>query len=89
MIKFERGSYQSQNIENWKCGHTLRGHNGDVLDLAWSPNDDYLATCSVDNTIIIWNAHKFPDILQRINAHAGMVKGVTWDPVGEYLASQV
>ncbi len=61
----------------------------DVMDLAWSAKDQFLATCSVDNTIIIWNALKFPDILCRINAHAGLVKGVAWDPVGTYFASQV
>lgn len=32
----------------------------DVLDLAWSPHDAWLATCSVDNTVRIWNALKFP-----------------------------
>ena len=61
----------------------------DVLDLSWSSKDQYLASCSIDNTIIIWNALKFPDIIHRINAHAGMVKGVAWDPVGNYFASQV
>ncbi len=29
------------------------------------------------------------DIICRINAHAGLVKGVAWDPVGTYFASQV
>ena len=84
-----------------------------MLDLSWSSKDQYLASCSVDNTVIIWNALKFPgifsffnklfnvyflvfkeiwnivDIIYRINAHAGLVKGVAWDPVGNYLASQV
>ena len=32
----------------------------DVLDLAWSPQDVWLASCSVDNTIVVWNALKFP-----------------------------
>lgn len=31
-----------------------------MLDLAWSPNDSWIATCSVDNTIVVWNAEKFP-----------------------------
>lgn len=30
------------------------------MDVAWSPHDVWLATCSVDNTIVIWNARKFP-----------------------------
>jgi len=29
----------TKNVENWKCSATLRGHAGDVLDLAWSPQD--------------------------------------------------
>lgn len=52
-----------QNLENWKCSFTLRGHEGDVLDLAWSTKDNYLASASVDNTIIVWNALKFPGIV--------------------------
>lgn len=32
----------------------------DVLDVAWSPHDAWLATCSVDNTVIVWNALKLP-----------------------------
>ena len=35
----------------------------DVLDVAWSPHDRWLASCSIDNTIVIWNAHKFPGLL--------------------------
>ncbi|CAH0406290.1 unnamed protein product [Chilo suppressalis] len=74
--------------ETWRCLSTLRGHAGDVLDLAWSPMDKWLASCSVDNTIIIWNAEKFPEMVCVLNGHTGLVKGVAWDPVGKYLASQ-
>ncbi|VVC98395.1 unnamed protein product [Leptidea sinapis] len=74
--------------ETWRCLATLRGHAGDVLDLAWSPLDKWLASCSVDNTIIIWNAEKFPEMVCVLNGHTGLVKGVAWDPVGKYLASQ-
>ena len=76
------------NVENWKCSHVLRGHSGDVLDVAWSPDDNYVATGSVDNSIIIWNAQKFPEIQHVIKGHQGLVKGVTFDPVGKYFASQ-
>ncbi|XP_065663426.1 protein HIRA isoform X2 [Hydra vulgaris] len=75
-------------IENWICVHVLRGHVGDILDLAWSPDDSYIATGSVDNTINIWNAQSFPLLVHTIKGHNGLVKGVTFDPVGKYLASQ-
>uniref|UniRef100_K1PS44 Protein HIRA n=1 Tax=Magallana gigas TaxID=29159 RepID=K1PS44_MAGGI len=74
--------------EQWRPAATLRGHTGDVLDLAWSPNDSWLASCSIDNTIIVWNADNFPAQVVVIKGHDGLVKGVTWDPVGKYLASQ-
>ena len=48
-----------------------------------------IASGSVDNTVIVWNANKFPEQLQIIKGHEGLVKGVTFDPVGKYLASQV
>lgn len=48
------------NVESWRCSSTLRGHDGDVLDLAWSTHDAWLASCSVDNTVIVWNALKLP-----------------------------
>ena len=75
-------------LERWGCVHMLRGHSGDVLDLAWSPDQKYLASCSVDNTIVIWNARELPQKLSTVTGHKGLVKGVTWDPVGKYLASQ-
>ncbi|RMX49932.1 hypothetical protein pdam_00018431 [Pocillopora damicornis] len=82
------GNNSKLNVEQWRCVNTLRGHSGDVLDLAWSPDDSFLASGSVDNTITIWNAQRFPDVVTVLKGHSGMVKGITWDPVGKYLASQ-
>lgn len=76
------------NIEQWRCISTLRGHTGDILDLAWSPHDVWLSTCSVDNSIVIWNALKWQEIIAVLKGHTGLVKGVSWDPVGKYIASQ-
>ncbi|SPP79644.1 protein HIRA homolog [Drosophila guanche] len=84
---FGTGGMQ-KNHESWRCFHTLRGHAGDVLDLAWSPNDIYLASCSIDNTVIIWDAQAFPAMVTTLKGHTGLVKGVSWDPVGRFLASQ-
>ncbi|KAK2558281.1 Protein HIRA [Acropora cervicornis] len=72
------GNSGKSNVEQWRY----------VLDLAWSPDDSFLASGSVDNTITVWNAQRFPDIVTVLKGHSGLVKGVTWDPVGKYLASQ-
>lgn len=62
------------NVETWKCIHTLNAHNGDVLDIAWAPHDGWLASGSVDNTVIVWNTHKFPEKIAVLKGHTGMVK---------------
>ena len=59
-----------------------------MVDLSWSPGDKMLATASVDNTVIVWNAEQFPEILKTITKHQGLVKGVAFDPIGKYLATQ-
>lgn len=76
------------SVETWRCIATLRSHEADVLDLAWAPHSPWLASASVDNTVIVWDASKFPAIVAVLKGHTGFVKGITWDPVGKYLASQ-
>ena len=76
------------HVEQWRLYNTLRGHNGDVLDLAWGLGDSVLATASVDNNIIIWNMDNLPQQMAILRGHTSLVKGVFFDPVGKYLASQ-
>lgn len=56
---------------------------GDILDLAWSLQDRYLASSSVDNTVIIWDMNSYQAIT-TLKGHSGLVKGVAWDPVKKY-----
>lgn len=74
--------------ESWRRAHSLIGHEADVLDLRWSPNGEYLASCSIDSTVIVWNRDNFPHKQVLLKGHNGFVKGLAWDPIGEYLASQ-
>lgn len=52
----------TQCHENWRTTATLRGHSGDILDLAWSPQDKWLASSSIDNNIIIWDIQNAPNV---------------------------
>ena len=58
-------------LEGWRAVATLRGHDGDVIDLAWSPQDLYLATCSVDNLVLVWDAARWGDVVAGLRGHTG------------------
>ena len=72
--------------ESWKPYKILRGHIQDVSDLCWSPDGQRLVSGSVDNTAIVWDIHK-GQRLHKIVEHKGFVQGVTWDPIGKWLAT--
>lgn len=59
----------------------------DVTDLAFSPGDRYLASVGLDSKVLIWNGANL-ELLRKLDMHQGFVKGVCWDPVGQYLATQ-
>ena len=47
-----------------------------------------LASCSVDNTVAVWSAEKSFQLLTVLRDAQTLVKGVTWDPIGKFLAAQ-
>ena len=60
--------------ENWKCIHRLQAHEADVIDLAWNRNDKFLASCSLDNSIIIWNSSNKFEKVNVLKGHTNFVK---------------
>jgi protein HIRA/HIR1 len=45
---------EREEAPQWAYPRQLRGHVGDVVDLAWSNNSLHLVSCSVDSTSILW-----------------------------------
>ena len=64
----------------------LRGHLGAVTHACWSPDDEFVATCSVDHTVRIWNSRTGKQLLVMLG-HAGFLRAVEWSPDGRYIAS--
>lgn len=75
------------NVENWRTKLFLRGHSSNIVDLSWSPDGSFLATASLDNSVIVWDIGTGKPV-KTITHHKSFVKGVAWDPVGTYLATQ-
>ncbi|GMH32286.1 hypothetical protein BSKO_00120 [Bryopsis sp. KO-2023] len=83
------GQNMELQMENWACVEMLRGHGLNVVDLAWCPSSDsyLLCTAGLDRSVIMWDASK-GTMLRTFKGHENFVKGVAWDPRGEFIASQ-
>ncbi|XP_021111944.1 chromatin assembly factor 1 subunit B isoform X2 [Heterocephalus glaber] len=85
-IAFQDEEEAQLNKENWTVVKTLRGHLEDVYDICWATDGNLMASASVDNTAIIWDVSKGQKI-SIFNEHKSYVQGVTWDPLGQYVAT--
>ncbi|KAI8884517.1 WD40 repeat-like protein [Backusella circina FSU 941] len=88
IVIWERQTHADQSDLAFNQVHCLKEHTKDVHNLAWSKDNEYLASCSMDGSIIIWDGKTFEKVKKLI--HPGeLVKGVTWDPAGKFIASQL
>lgn len=66
---------------------TLRGHRGQVVNVAFSPNGSTLSSSGIDGAVFLWDV---PTGLLRhsLTGHGeGWVRGLAWSPQGGLLAS--
>ncbi|ELA42163.1 uncharacterized protein VICG_00806 [Vittaforma corneae ATCC 50505] len=56
----------------------LSGHTQEVCGLKWSPNNEYLASGSNDNTVRIWKSGS--PISRVLKGHESAVKALDWCP---------
>ncbi|KAM3862017.1 chromatin assembly factor 1 subunit B [Diretmus argenteus] len=83
---FQEGEDAQLNKESWSVVKTLRGHIEDVYDISWTRNGNFMVSGSVDNTAIMWDVTKGQKLC-IFNEHKSYVQGVTWDPLGQYIAT--
>lgn len=85
-LAFQDEDEAQLNKENWTVVKTLRGHLEDVYDICWTSDGNYMASASVDNTAIMWDVVKGQKV-SILNEHKSYVQGITWDPLGQYIAT--
>lgn len=79
-----KNPYQKQM---WRIFQTFKHHITDIIDLAWSPNNLFLASGSLDNCVLIWAVEK-KSLIVKLSGHSSWIKGLCWNSTGKYLATQ-
>jgi cytosolic iron-sulfur protein assembly protein CIAO1 len=85
----------SDNDDDWEFAIVLEGHDSEVKNVAYSPSGQWLASCSRDKSIWVWEeiGDEGDDEFETIavlQEHTADVKCVSWrkdDGNGEVLAS--
>lgn len=60
--------------------------DNNIQEIAWSPNDTWLAIAGSDSTVRVWNSDTYGD-QEILKEHTDIVTSVDWSPDGRYLAS--
>merc|ERR1711998_184144 len=69
------------NVTNGQCINTLRGHNDEILDVAFNTNGSKLVTASADGTSRVYNTQT--GACQAILiGHEGEISKVSFNPQG-------
>ncbi|RYP57127.1 hypothetical protein DL769_009677 [Monosporascus sp. CRB-8-3] len=72
--------------KEWEFTLVLEGHDSEIKSVAFSPAGQYLATCSRDKSVWIWEdvgateADDEWETVAVLNEHEGDVKAVAWCP---------
>jgi WD40 repeat protein len=68
-------------------GIPLVGHKGDIMSLAFSPDGQWLATGSSDNTVRLWNTQNPSSDPLVLRGHEGWIATLVFSPDGRWLAT--
>jgi WD40 repeat protein len=73
------------DLDRGQLAAILEGHTWFVTSVAWHPDDDLLASGSMDDTMRLWNTVTYSEIASF--SHDNFVSSIAWNQQGNFLAS--
>ncbi|KAF2201983.1 cytosolic iron-sulfur protein assembly protein 1 [Delitschia confertaspora ATCC 74209] len=87
--RVESGEEEEEDDDEYQFSCILDGHESEIKSLSWSPSGQFLATCSRDKSVWIWEEIEDDNFetVAVLQEHEGDVKCVAWHPEEDLLAS--